>query len=269
MAATIFRLSTSFDNPALPIVAPLLRTNLVAAWRLYSGPASIQDLSGNGHTLKATGSPTWTDKGVIVDQNNYFESDVGDSLARTYVAVIRPILSSDGSESDSPGVGNHRRVDGEPYGLGIWNNGTASVQNLNMHTSGINSSGDFFASTNTFGGNRTRPSDGSQMEYAFAATAFDPVNNRSTGLAPRYGNATVIEWDTASPNYVLEDRPTLLPDGSENFVRIGSTPGVNGLDSQVEICEVLIFDAALTQAQIQQQYEYSKAFYYEVFNVEV
>lgn len=270
MTATIFRLPGTFNNPALPIVAPLMRSGLVAAWRLYAGEASMHDLSGNGHTLKTIGSPEWTDKGVLCSQNHHFVTDVADMLDCTIILTARPILNADGSESDGPGAGTWRRVNGEPYGVGIWNNGTATIQNINMRTTGPGSSGEIEETTNTFGGNRSKPSSG-VMEYAFAAASFDSVNNTSTGRAPRYGESLYAtqDWNTQSPFFTLSERPLTLPDGTPNVFVIGAAPGVSNVESQVEVCEVLIYQGALTKEQVEAQYAYSRKFYQEVFGIDV
>lgn len=270
MPSTIFRLPTSFENSSLPIVAPLVRSGLVAAWRLYSGESSLYDLSGNGHRLTAVGSPEWTENGVTVGQNDYFVSDVPDSLNRTIIVVSRPVLLEDGSASDSPAVGNRATINGESYGLGIWHNGTTSVQNLNMITTGPDSNDDLVGNTNTFGGSRPRPAGAGPMELAFAAVSYDASNNRTIGRAPRYNvAATSIDWDSASPYPQLGERPLTLPDGEPNWLRIGNEPGNGSLNAQSVVCEVLIYDGVLSEAQILEQYDYSKAFYSDVFGVDV
>lgn len=271
MTATIFRLPGTFNNPALPIVAPLIRSGLVAAWRLYAGGSSMHDLSGNGHSLKIVGTPSWTANGVICNQYNHFVTDVYDMSAMTICVVMRPILDADGSGSSTPGAGTWRQENGVNRGLGIWNNGTSTVQNLNVRTTGPDASGSDRLITNTFGGNRPLPVDGAAMDYAFAAASFNPIANTTQARAPRYSNGNVIDidWDSTSPNLILADRRLTLDDGDPAPVVIGAAPGVSGVDGEVEICEVLIYQGALSTEQVLSQYEYSKKFYQEVFSIDV
>lgn len=59
MSAIIKAVGVKFNNPSLPILAPMITQGLEAAWRPNNSSMGLIDLSGNGHILTKAGNPAY------------------------------------------------------------------------------------------------------------------------------------------------------------------------------------------------------------------
>lgn len=286
MGTGFYLTGVKFNNPDLPQVAPysvdgILRDGLIAAWRPYSGAASLQDLSGNNNILTAVGTPAYDSQSVILDYaagaGPFFNTAIQEIADITIMTVARPIQNTDGSWGTgtaytSRGIGGQDASTGSGRGIGpIFRTGTnATTSQIELkvgcnfavynnttsaYTSGIREIA--IASAATLAGIPQ-----SAVNWQFVAQSYQ--GNRCDMIAPVIGWHEIINY-TGSALSFQKRKLTSPSDGTPNILSIGgpyvgSTFGANR--GRVQIAEVLVFNRGLSADEINQQYTLSKNWLY-------
>lgn len=230
-----------FNNPALPVLGPIIAPGLRAAFRPRADISSMADLSGNGTLTTKVGSPVFTDTGVIGTVANGFTTNLAETKNHTYIVTAKCTAAT------------------TPFIVGNFNS-TAEL-----------GTGLFALST---AGNMT--SSAAYWTKSGATTNWDRINGPAVSIAmfPTLWSFMVITVDSD------RNRITFwLKQGSAELTKIGpvSNSGLStrnmapaetlrimgpqpawAYTGQAEVAELLIYDRVLTDDEIIRQYGYSK-----------
>ncbi|HGS4526694.1 TPA: hypothetical protein ACMDNX_002013 [Vibrio cholerae] len=246
--ATVIRLKgVNFNNPSLPVIAPLVRTGLRAAWRPANGMDSLVDLSGNGKSLTVLGNPSFTQNGVKGDRSNGLLTDLIETTSYTYIAVGRIPDGIEASSQQSMLVNNFKDDDADVRGGSVW----LMTGNI-RYTSSYYKSGE---GVNNQANSILGTAQGIGNDWQFIVVQIDATTQTQRVYTPTIkGNMTPDErqgWDFAART-IYADQPLALV--AVPYDRWSSA-------SQSELGEVLVYDRALSAEEIQRQYELSKTFW--------
>ncbi|MCS0039739.1 hypothetical protein NB607_22540 [Vibrio alginolyticus] len=254
--ATIIRLkNVQFSNNALPVVTPFVRNGLVAAWRFANGPESLIDLSGNGRQLTEKGSVSYTELGILGDQDNGFLTDVNESNDVTLMAVWRATSEEEGAKAFA--VGNFFNDTSPDRGLSIWyqrdnaNNSMASKSQCHYYNTGTGLIGNEIVES------KMTPID---QNFTFTALTVNTNENSQSLYVPK-NNSKLVR---SGPDKSYAQREI-----SSMPFEICSTPDAWNNNGGIEVAEVIIYNKALSEAEVLEQYELSKQFHKSVRGIDV
>ncbi|HCM0807711.1 hypothetical protein HJ153_02025 [Vibrio parahaemolyticus] len=254
--ATIIRLkNVQFSNNALPVVTPFVRNGLVAAWRFSTGPESLVDLSGNGRQLTERGSVSYSEFGILGDKDNGFLTDINESSDVTLMAVWRAASTEDGAKGFA--VGNFFNDTSPDRGLSLWyyrdnaNDFIASKSQCHYYNT------DTGLLANEVLESKMAPID---QSFTFSALTVNSNENSQTLYVPK-NNAKTVRSDPVK-SYVQREI-SAMP------FEICSTQDSWGSNGDIEVAEVIIYNKALSEAEVLEQYALSKQFYKAVRGIDV
>nr|WP_315041293.1 hypothetical protein [uncultured Moraxella sp.] len=257
MSAIIKAIGVTFNDPTLPVLAPLITQGLVGAWRPNNSSLGLIDLSGNGHILTQVGNPTLTDNSIVVDKNNGFATDVKETIDLTMIVVHRAVKS------------DNDNLPWESFTVGCFydNRGTSIWQSLSTEENKV------YINAQTYG---KKIADGTmhnrifysrkitvppqKTDYIMTAFVVKASDNIMTTYQPQLQATPTNTYDATPEGYRLDlrhlsDPATNLP----NYFKFGLA-NVEFGNGKSEIAEVLIYNRALNQDEIMRQYKYSQAF---------
>lgn len=257
---TVIRATGSvFNNQSLPIIAPLVTDGLVGAFR--AGGFGLVDVSGNSRALTVVGSPTATEYGLRGNGTNGLMTDIGEPKTLTLMTISR-VRKVDGVFKRAFVAGNYI-VSNPIVGSSFFYAANSSYIQLKGSFTAVNTDSSAVRSSLEF-------SNGSLLAditpFIFTAVVIDAAGNTLTSYTPAISQTAKEVVSLTTLNRSLANRP-LTVNGKPNYIQIASTPSSDLWDGDVEVAEVLIFDKALTQAQIMQQYKYSKAYMQDSKNI--
>ncbi len=250
MANVIRDLDNDVDNDLPVVYVPFSSVGgLIAAWRIAEG--GLTDLSGNGHTLTAIGSPILGDISIKGDQSNGYQTNVPDALERTIIAVFRHSVNTD---SYGYPIGNLRQQSstlGVGFAIQTSSSTASSLKRCNVLVGNT-------AKNSTLLSVATGPADSlsSRMNFTFIGGDTSGSANLSHMYYPL--NADSLQAGVLASGANLATRGIGIPYKAICWEDI-STPAVAA--TGIEVTEILIYDHALTLADYQSQYAQSKAFH--------
>lgn len=285
--STIFRLNgVNFNNPALPVIMPIISDGLVAAFRPANSLAQTIDLSGNNHQLTLKGSPGFTSTGVVGSASAGLITDVPETAALTIMCVSRMRLDS-GNLSDFSGglaAGFYAvdAVEGDDSKRGsaaMWipNAGTpAGTYNLRLfgmsHGRKTSDNLQALASSGTVVAANVVPANTPNSSWEFAAVTIDTVANLRTVYIPRLGYTNVYNGNTNPVPLSFANRRLTNPaGGAPNLMHIATLPAGSNYagTGRIEVGEALFYDRALSASEIAQQYAFSKEFFSRIRSITI
>ena len=265
MTTIIRNLDMEIKNPTLPPLFEPFATvsGLMAGWRFGDG---FSDLSGNGHTLKAVGTPVFNTFFVTGDKDNGFITDVPDGLQRTMITVYRQ--AADVNTFGYP-VGNivqSASANGE--GIAITD---VSVDALRRRSLSIGGK----AYNEKLYGTAAGPSEAtsSRNNFVFTAVTVDGAGNQG-GLYVPSASADIIPA-TLAEGANLAERSVTEKD-AESFYRIITWRNPNlppvppsSPNTGLAVAEVLIYDRVLSLDELKVQYGRSQRYFKNTYGVVV
>lgn len=263
--STIFKIKgLKFSNAALPSVLPFIRDGLVGAWRFGGSEASANDLSGNGALLTQVGNLEYTRVGVIGNSSEGFLTNLKETKSFTLVSVHRDISISPGSAGNFS-VGNYRSQ-------GV-NAGCSLYQSFNttLGTRGLAGQCHALSRTTGLATNNQRSQPAAVLdtrEYVFRALRVDADTNTISLIIPKTGyvNSNTPNKDTESSFADRLLNPNPLAIMMTQYAGWGT--GYTVL-RPTEVTEILVYDKALTDAQIAEQYALSKMYHSKIKGITI
>ncbi len=254
--ATIIRLkNVQFSNNALPVITPFVRNGLVGAWRFANGPESLIDLSGNGHQLTEKGSVSYSEFGVLGDHSNGFITDINESADLTLIAVYRTASTNDGAKGFA--VGNFFNDTSPDRGVSLWYH-RDNVNDVFKYQSQCHY---YRTDTGLFQNEIIQASiTPIEQDFAFSAVTINTAENSQTLYVPKK-NTKLVRSDSLK-NYAQREMSTMP-------FEICSSPDDWLNESNVEVAEVIIYNKALSEAEVLEQYALSKQFHKAVRGIDV
>lgn len=258
MTTLIKASGVKFNNPNLPNVSPMVTDGLIAAWRPNSSTMGLLDLSGNGHTLTQVGNPILKSGSIIVDKNNGFITDVAEPFNHTILVVHKAIKNT---TSNDPWTGFVIGCHYPDRGNSIWNSyypdNDSVIINEQCYAKDIVNNN--MNNRQWFTKEFKNASGFTETPFIMTAHVVDAVNNTmykySPGSIEDMSSYSSLTDNCRFDNRYLSDPVT----GKPNMYALGYSYVGFG-DGKSEILEVLIYDKALKQEQIMQQYLLSQDF---------
>lgn len=278
--STIIRLrGINFNNPALPVVSSFVRNGLVGAFRPAGDASSMVDLSGNGVTLTKRGNPSFTQYGILGNGVNGYRTNIPETMNQTLMAVFR---GHKGTSFNCLAISNYLNdVAGAERGSSVWMalaNGTGenkidvgartqthykrasdNAYTNNIHASVINDEVD----STTF----------LTSDWVFAALVVDATGNIQQTFVPKNNSSGPVQetnFTTATNPGSLATRHLTDPaTGAPNMFQICSVDDLTWVSAQSEVAEALVYNRALSTAEIMEQYELSKEFMFKVRGISI
>lgn len=245
MTTIIKVVGANFTNINMPSIAPIDTTlfvldGLLGAYRPNT-TNGITDLSGNNNDLITVGTPILSAEGFIGDRSNGYSTPLLETVSFTQIAVYK--------------------IPANTYNVGAFIIG--SYQALPVEGSGLYSYGLSGSTHNLTAQLRVKNTGGGQISldkslgllperYLFVAFTVDAITNRAIVSCPTLGTTYEFAISTSS----LANRNI-----STTF-KVKLVANANKADwlSKVHFAEGLIYDKALSAAQIQLQYQKSQAY---------
>ncbi|HHC7311915.1 TPA: hypothetical protein ACN30N_004847 [Vibrio campbellii] len=248
MATTIRLKDVNFDNPSLPLVTPLVRDGLQAAFRFHKDSSNnFVDLSGNGATLSGTGLATFSDNGVLLNDLQ-MAMDVNQSSEWNGVTLIA--LSKD--------IGDTSVI--ESFVLGNWSTAGALMTWIRDAAYPDQTIFNLVTKTTTLDGltntkrtlRHTLPTG--HGEYIFHAITISEDSGKTTLslYLPQYQDGAI-----ASVTY------------DETWTDHTQAFAFGGSGNPVECCEGLVYNKALSPSQIKRQFELTQGWFKTVSGISI
>ena len=245
MTTVIRAVGANFINPDLPSVVPKFITDgLVAAYRPSNAATGLNDLSGNGNNLTIVGSPVLTADGMVGDVLNGLKTGLLETLSLTYMAVYKIPLSTYveggfvmGCYEDIPPTSS---TGSSFYSFGL----SGAGHNLTAQSQYKKPDNTTAQATVAMGVIPDR--------YVFVAITVDAASNKVTAYCP----TLATEFTTIPPTGAIGTRDI----SPTNKVQLVSGISKPTWTSKVNLAEALIYNKALTSAQIQEEYQKSKTY---------
>lgn len=215
-----------------------------------------KDYSGNNHSVQLIGTPQKTKFGYLCDKFNGLLTTVTDGIDRTLIVVYRQPVNVTPQSYIYPFGNLSQQGTADAVGIGIRSVQVPTGNNVVSGLIGGNAkNGAYWAYAEA---NKQDPL--SALNWQFQALIVNGSGNSAALYIPWQLNALVPASLASGAN--LANR-NIKENGNPSFYRVGawrdnSTPGVTAAQSKVEVAEVLVFPGALTMAQIDVQYGYSK-----------
>lgn len=220
----------------IPDAQRFVRNGLVAAFRPSNADDGLQDLSGNGHTLTPILSPVLTAIDAYGTAKNGYRTDIKETLNLTYIVVFKVVPMAN---TKALAVGSYNGASKRGATIAVAND---SVIESYVHLKGSTDANlQYTAAFNT-----------TADIYRFLALTIDAVSGEVKTFAPALsaGNrANVTTTVSAVANRLLND---------VDFVTLFTYPLSSSWVGESHISEALIYDKALSEAEIMRQYQYSQ-----------
>lgn len=270
-------------NPDLPVLGPIVQRGLLAAFRPARNLQHCVDLSGNGRRLTVKGLPRFTDTGVIGSSPHGLITDILETQSLSILAVSRLHLDGtpvqDFSSAMVAGcyVADDVAAEDKKRGTSLmWavSPGSAGAYNLRTFGQAHGRRIDTGVQENVGSGNILYtdlvPGAAAATRWEFTAITVDAITNNRVVYVPRlnkkyaYPGATMaIPVDFAQRHLSLTKPPRYMAIAtttrSANFHNTG----------RVEVSESLFYGDALTEAEVHEQYDLSKAFLARYREIEI
>lgn len=234
MSTVIKAVGVNFLGDNLVGLDGLVKSGLIGAYRFTDGDV-LKDLSGSGNNLTQVGAPTQLGNYVKGDKNNGYDTGILTTPSMTVIAVFRVEA---GDPDSGFAVNNYNSISSK--GLALYHSATGAGAAILTHysESGINT--------------RYRPDTEpyASGEFFMAAMSMDAIGKKIIHGIPSNGLDTYNL--TATQN--LTD-PNLISNSTLKIMVLSSS---GTWTANMNVAEVLVFNRALTVAEIQKQYEYSK-----------
>ena len=240
MTTVIRANGVQFINDNLPSLSPVVSDGLVAMFRPSNKPNGLADLYNKDNQLTIVGSPELLSHGAKVSLGSYLQTNTPESSSSTIIAIAQIDNSATTGFIVSNHDSNNKKGQSLYYQTGVIRaqsySGTADVQNR------------IFNSGGSAGNN-----------FVFIAMAIDAEQNTM-----RFINASMgVElFYQETVNYALTNR-TL-----GQHYRIGSAYS-SAFTGVALVSEVIIYNKALSNDAIKQQYLYSKEYFKKKHNIEI
>lgn len=245
---TVFRsLNEVIDNSALPIIFGPFQTvsGLIGGWR-FSGSSPTVDLSGNGHVLTAEGAPAQGSVAVNCSKSVGYLTDIPDRLSLSLLAVHA--LYSNVDDYASPVNSLRQANSGQGIGTGIVLSSNAT-SNISRDAGPVGNTAYNAALGTTVSG--TAETYAKRLDFRFVGLTLDAASSTGKLYQPRLTTTPITVSDPDIATRTVSGR----------VFRIGSwsNPDLPQV-GQVSIAEVLIYDHALTDADMMLQYQRSQTY---------
>lgn len=237
---TVFRASgVTFTNQNLPIIPNFAGDGLVGAYRPNNTANGLKDLSGNDNDLVVVGNPTLTATGFIGDNLNGFKTPLIETKNLTYISVVKMPTTTLAGGGFAMGAYHAYDTTGTSiYSVGVANELRAQTRSL-VTGSSLNVTPDTTVA-------------GIGNEYVFIALVVDAENEKVTVYVPKTG----LVRDLGLLGGSLKTRIIKTTDP----VELVSNPTRTMFKNKVHLAEALVYNKALTAAQVQAQYLISQAY---------
>lgn len=239
MATVIKAVGARFNNPNLEGVVPFIYDGLVAAFRPNNTENGLLDLSGNGNTLQKIGSPTLSTKGASGDTNNGYKTNIQQKINMSMGVVAKKTVVAGDNGGRAVFVGNFE---------------TGSGVALYSNPSPVNK---VYASANGASGSVGSASVDltNGLDYFFAMSVIDGINNTITiYTASATTQLTSNTYTFTAPNTISD-----APINPAYPIHLMAIEGRDDWLAKVDLSETLIYDRAITAAEVAKQYEFSKS----------
>lgn len=238
MTTVIKAVGSVFTNTGLGNISPFIRGGLIGAYR-FSDDDYLKDLSGSGNHLTAIGSPTVRDGYAVGDGANGFNTGIAETLNMTLLVVYRRKV---GDTSGGFGAGNY--LDNPPKGLSVFQHGAGAELQSQVCSKAAGASS-----------NAKTPLPNTPItegNFALHAISLDATGNQVISGTPSTGLVTIQFTADSLTNRILGDVTT-------NPFKIIATSDIRALwYAEMHVAEVLIYNRALSYAEITEQYKKSK-----------
>lgn len=240
MTTVIRAIGGQFINDNLPSLSPVVSDGLVAMFRPSNKPNGLTDLYNKDNQLTIVGSPELLSHGAKVSLGSYLQTNTPESSSSTIMAIAQIDNPATSGLIVSNHDSNSKKGQSLYYQMGIIRaqsySGTADVKNRVFNSGGS-------------AGNN----------FVFIAMAIDATQNTM-----RFVNASMgVELfyretvDSALANRAL----------GQHF-RIGSAYS-SAFAGAALVSEVIIYNKALSNDAIKQQYLYSKDYFKKKHNIDI
>lgn len=253
MSAIIKAVGVKFNDPALPILSPMITQGLVGAWRPNNSSMGLIDLSGNGNILTQQGNPELKEGSIVVNNTNGFATNIRETLDLTLFVVHRSIKSQSGSFRGFS-VGSFY----EGRGVSIWHETLDGKLNTNAQSFLKKISDGMMQNLSWIENSQNIPQSVGEIEVS--VLSLKASDNKWQLYNPMKQSTPVNSYDASVDNWRFDLRNLSDPvTGVPNYYKLGVS-NIPFEDGKTEIFEVLIYNRALTQEEIMRQYQYSKDF---------
>lgn len=264
MTTIIRAAGVTFNNPDLPVVTPIITNGLVGAFRPSNKIGGLVDVSGNGHKMTTVGAPELTSISAKGDKNNGFITDIPDSKDITLMCVSRSIKNPSTGRFSGFVLSNYSGGNDLTRGGGIWYHDVSNdisvtpILKANSHTKDL--SDNSFKNATVIGKNFVTNDlvNGNKTAWNFFAMTLNSTSNLQKAYMPKTQLAPVDTFDHTAKGFSLSERKLTLDNGKPNFFRVINIGDSGNWTGTVEVAEVMVFDRALSDSEIMQQYLYSK-----------
>lgn len=168
------------ENPQLkPIYTPFTsEPGLIAGWRFGNGMA---DLSGNGNSLTAIGTPTVDSYFISGDKDNGYKSTVPDGYQRTLVAIWRNHSATDAYAYPVGNLAQSSSTTGIGVGLKSNSSSSSNLSRLSGNVGGNTTTANLLAIADG-------PTDtyANRLNFRWAAFSIDGNGNAANLFCTRY-----------------------------------------------------------------------------------
>lgn len=279
MTTIIRATGVKFNNDDLPVISPFVTNGLLAAFRPNNSNQGLLDLSGNNHKLDFVGSPQLTAMSVIGNGRNGLISSVPETKDFTIIAVSRiyrnawnnfdgfiatTFVDMDGNDKDR-GVGMfYSQQSNQSNKLDV----EITSQTFARETSGGTHHNRYFSTKIAELAKTGNNSDATPV--TFHAFTVDTTKRQMFAYNMSQQKAPTNFSDELQQGYDAGQRRLFDPQTYQpNYYHIISNPNYSQWESKVEVFEVLFYNQALTQAEIAQQYQYSKDYMKKHHNIDI
>lgn len=237
MTTVIKAVGSVFTNTGLGNIGPFIRDGLIGAYR-FDQSNYLQDLSGNGNNLTAIGSPVVRDGYAVGNGAVGFNTPILETLNMTLIVVYR---RKAGDTNFGFGAGNYSN--GPHKGLSTFIEGISGVVNTQVCTKLGGESVNSIVTLDTI--------PVAESNFTFHALSLDATNSIVISGRPLDKLSSLTFTPTSLSNRILG--------GSNHPFKIIATLDSRPMwTAEMHVAEVLIYNRALSFAEITEQYKKSK-----------
>lgn len=247
---------------SLPKLAPVIaQENVLGHWQFGASQRSLEDLSPVGSVLTPVGGPIITDLGVKGDDANYYRSDVAETTALTMSVIVRSKPNPGDPASDKYPVSTFSNDPGSEAG-GLFlrfveddGAGDKLSVRVGIYAGPTGVTGEFLTGTYDL-----TPLAVHAPKWYFFLMTVDPATDFVHVWAPQVDAlAPIISIDCTSQD--LSGRK--LTDAALATIRwhILGLRDTNQAAGTCEIGEWIVWNRVLTDTEIAEQYDLSRAYF--------
>lgn len=262
MATTIIKLPGSdFSGQGLPQTPQLIFEGLLGAYRAKGTDDSLVDLSGNGRTLTKLGLPTVSGNSYKIHSKKGYDTGVVVTPSLTIAAIYRGNQVNPPAGNSGFALGEFNNDVTPMYGAALWyadSSGGNNTQHRTLQTYlRTSDTAQQFINTNI-----VQKTYDLRNAFEFIVLTIDSVGNVSRSYAPRLQAAPIETVDyNVSPVGSLANRKLTDSAGVPYTHNIGFVDDNTYVNSDMEVCEALIWNRPLTDAEVTAQYLASKTYW--------